>query len=76
MNSIRLFKEYLKQSDVALFLFKEEDDENVMSILSRYKFEEHILPRSQKEYWYILDKKGGYSHFQILIYQKTPQSSE
>jgi hypothetical protein len=57
INSLRLFNEYLKQKYVSLFLFKEEDDEPLMNILSRYKFEKFILPMSQKEYVYIIDKK-------------------
>ena len=75
--SLRLFQEYIKQKGASLFLFKEEDDENVMSILSRYKFEEHILPRSQKEYWYILDKKKVDTViFKFLFTRKLPKVSE
>jgi len=54
--SLRLFNEYLKQKGTSFFLFKEEDDENVMNILSRYKFTEYILPPSRTEYSYIIDK--------------------
>jgi hypothetical protein len=57
INSLLLFNEYLKQKNVALFLFKEEDDEPLMNILSRYKFEQFVLPASRKEYVYIIDKK-------------------
>jgi hypothetical protein len=75
--SLRLFQEYLKQKGASLFLFKEEDDENVMGILSRYKFEEHILPLSQKEYWYILDKKKVDTViFKFLFTRKLPKVSE
>jgi hypothetical protein len=54
--SLRLFNEYLKQKNISLFLFKEEDDENVMNILHKYKFTEYILPSSRTEYAYIIDK--------------------
>lgn len=57
INSLRLFNEYLKQNYASLFLFKEEDDEPLMNILSRYKFEKYVLPASRKEYVYIIDKK-------------------
>ena len=55
--SIRLFDEFLKQKNVSLFLFKKGVDESIINILSKYKFDEFILPRSQKEYFYIIDKK-------------------
>ena len=63
----------MKQKGASLFLFKEEDDENVMSILSKYKFEEYILPRLKKNTGISWIKKRWIRHFQILIYQKTPQ---
>jgi len=55
--SFILFNEYLKQKNASLFLFKGEDNTHIMNILSKYKFAEHILPLSQKEYVYIIDKK-------------------
>jgi hypothetical protein len=55
--SFILFNQYLKQTSPSLFLFKGEEDKHIMNILSRYKFEEHILPTFQKEYVFILDKK-------------------
>jgi hypothetical protein len=55
--SIRLFNEFLKQKNVSLFLFKKGADESIINILSKYKFDEYILPESQKEYFYIMDKK-------------------
>ena len=55
--SFILFNEFLKQNLASLFLFKGEDDKHIMNILSKYKFEEHILPKSQKQYVYIIDKK-------------------
>jgi len=55
--SIILFNEFLKQKGALLFLFKGEDKKHIKNLLSRYKFEEYILPKSQKEYLYIIDKK-------------------
>jgi hypothetical protein len=54
--SLRLLNEFMKQKNVALYLFKAED-EPLMEIIRKYKFEEHILPLSHKEYVYIIDKK-------------------
>ena len=56
LYSLRLFNEFLKQKNVSLYLFKAED-ESFREILRKYKFEEHLLPRSQKQYVYIIDKK-------------------
>ena len=53
--SFRLFNEFMKQKDASLFLFK-ANDERFAKILSKYKFDEYILPRNQKEYAYIIDK--------------------
>lgn len=57
MPSLRLFNEFIKQKNASLFLFKAEDEE-LKKILSRYHFKEYILPRSKKEYVYILNKKN------------------
>jgi hypothetical protein len=54
--SLMLFNEYLKQKNVCFFLFKQEN-ESLTKILHKYKFKDYILPKSQKEYAYILDKK-------------------
>jgi hypothetical protein len=56
--SIRLFTEYMKQHHASLFLFKEEDDVQIMKILARYKYTEHILPRSMTEYVYIINRRN------------------
>jgi hypothetical protein len=56
--SLRLFTEYMKQKHASLFLFKEEDDEQVMKILSKFKYTEHILPRSKTEYVYITNHRN------------------
>ena len=69
--SIILFNEYLKQKDVSLFLFKGEDDKHIMNILSKYKFEEHILPKSQKQYVYIIDKKKVKRIFKTFLVNNT-----
>ena len=55
--SFILFNAYLKQKSASLFLFKGEDNQHIMNILSKYKFKEQILPVSQTEYVYIIDKK-------------------
>jgi hypothetical protein len=69
MSSLRLFNEFLHQKSVSLFLFKAED-EQLMQFLSRYHFEEHILPKSRKEYVYILNKKNVHFIFSKFIFSK------
>jgi hypothetical protein len=54
--SFIIFNKFLKKNGASLFLFKGEDNKNIMNILSKYKFEEYILPLSQKEYVLIIDK--------------------
>jgi len=54
--SLHLFNEFTEQKSASLFLFK-ADDQSFGKILHKYKFEAHILPHNQKEYFYILDKK-------------------
>lgn len=54
--SISLLNEFMKQENIQIFLFK-SDNERFDKILSRFKFKEYILPPSQKEYVYIIDKK-------------------
>jgi hypothetical protein len=67
--SIRLFNEFMKQKHASLFLFKAEE-EYVMNFLTKYKFEEYILPASQKEYVYILNKKKVDFNFSKFIFSK------
>jgi hypothetical protein len=67
--SIRLFNEFMKQTYASLFLFKAEE-EYVMNFLTKYKFEEYILPISQKEYVYILNKKKVDIIFLKFIFSK------
>ena len=75
--SLRLFNEYLKQKSASLFLFKRGEDEHVLKILSKYKFEEHILPKSQKEYVYIINKrKVGFIFLDFLLKNRIPKLSE
>jgi hypothetical protein len=69
MSSLRLFNEFMKQKNASLFLFKAEDEE-VMKILSRYHFDEYILPKSEKEYVYILNKKKMAFIFVKYIFSK------
>jgi hypothetical protein len=73
-SSLNLFNQFVKQSNVPLFLFKIED-ESFEKILSKYKFERFILPRSQKEYAYIIDRtKFRYILSKFLSMQKMPGS--
>jgi len=65
--SFMIFNEFLKQKFTSLFLFKGEDNKHIMNILSKYKFEEHILPKSQKEYAYIIDKKNMFYVFKTFL---------
>jgi hypothetical protein len=75
--SFILFNHYLKQKNASLFLFKGEDNTHIMNILSKYKFEEHILPLSQKEYVYIIDKKKVNSIFKTyLVNNQFPKLSQ
>jgi hypothetical protein len=75
--SFVLLNEFLKQDSASLFLFKGEHNKHIMNILSKYKFEENILPLSQKEYVYIIDKKKVYSNFKkFLLGQRMPQLSQ
>jgi hypothetical protein len=69
LYSIRLFNEFMKQKSASLFLFKAEE-EYVMNFLTKYKFEEYILPASQKEYVYILNKKHVNVIFLKFIFSK------
>jgi hypothetical protein len=77
LYSLRLFNEYLKQKNASLFLFKRGHDEHVLTILSKCQFEEYILPPSQKEYVYVIQKrKAGFIFRDFLIKNKIPQLSE
>jgi hypothetical protein len=64
--SLRLFNEFMKQKNVDLYLFKAED-ESLRDIMFKYKFEEYILPLSQKEYFFIIDKKKVKSIFKLYF---------
>ncbi len=76
LYSIRLFNEFMKQKSASLFLFKAEE-EYVMNFLTKYKFEEYILPGSQKEYVGILNKKNADLVFLKYIFSKqVPKVSE
>lgn len=76
MSSLRLFNEFMKQKQASLFLFKAEDEE-VMKILSRYHFEEYVLPASQREYVYVLDKKKpGFIFVKYIFSKQVPKLSD
>jgi hypothetical protein len=59
----------MKQKNASLFLFKAEE-EYVMNFLTKYKFEEYILPASHKEFVYILDKEKFHFIFVKFIFSK------
>jgi hypothetical protein len=74
--SVRLFNEFMKQKNASLFLFKAEE-EYVMNFLTKYRFNEYILPKSQKEYGYILNRKDVIFNFSKFIFnKKVPKFSE
>jgi hypothetical protein len=54
--SLSLFNKFIRQKNVSLLLFK-SNDEDFSKTLSKYKFEEYILPASQIEYFYITNKR-------------------
>ena len=56
IHSVRLFNEFMRQKNISVFLFKSYN-ENFKKFLSRYNFKEYILPKSQQEFIYIIDKK-------------------
>ncbi|HEX2960074.1 MAG TPA: GNAT family N-acetyltransferase, partial [Chitinispirillaceae bacterium] len=55
LASMRLFNEYLKQSDVALFLFKTED-RNLAKVVRKYGFKEYSCLSQPSEYLYIINR--------------------
>ncbi|MDD1699684.1 MAG: hypothetical protein LUQ04_02695 [Methanoregula sp.] len=74
--SLRLFNKFMNQRHVSFFLFKAEEAP-IMGILRKYKFEEYILPQSQTEYIYILNKKKvGFVLRKILFSLRYPKLAE
>jgi hypothetical protein len=74
--SLKLFSEFLKQKSPSLFLFKIED-ESFISLLTRYKFNHYILPESQEEYIYIINKKKiGFVFSEFVAIRRTTASKE
>ena len=74
--SLRLFNEFVKQKN-ASFLFFKKDDDSLTGILHTYKFKEFILPRNQREFIYIIDKKKVYFiFFRFLLKLRIPRLSE
>ena len=74
--SLRLLNEFMTQKSASILLFK-KDDTSLMKILHNYKFEEYILPRNQKEYVYIIDKKKvGFIFLDFLLKFRIPRLSE
>lgn len=55
MTSIRLFKEYLKQSDVALFLFYNENTD-LLKVVDKMGFKKYTSQPHPLEYLYIIDR--------------------
>lgn len=72
--SLKLFNEFLKQKSPSLFLFKIED-ESFISFLSRFKFRHYILPESQKEYVYIINKRK-IKYICTIFFSKLLRSSD
>jgi len=76
ISSLRLFNEFMKQRDASFLLFKKDDD-SLMGILHNYKFKEFTLPRNQREFVYIIDKKKVYFiFFRYLLKLRIPKLSE
>jgi len=70
---LQLFNEFTDQRCASIFLFKAEDA-SFRKILRKYKFKEHILPQSQQEYFYILNKKKVKTLISIFVLtEKFPQ---
>jgi hypothetical protein len=67
--SLKLFNEFIQQKFASLLLFKIEN-ESFLKITSRYKFEHYFLPKSQKEYVYIINKKKVESVFLSFLFNK------
>ena len=75
-SSLQLLRKFVQQKNVSTFLFKIED-ESFIRILSKFKFEHYILPKSQREYAFIIDKrKVGYNFLKFLFNQKMPRLSQ
>ncbi len=55
LTSMRLFNEYLKQGNVALFLFKTED-KNLAKVLLKYGYKEYPCLSQPSEYLHIIDR--------------------
>jgi hypothetical protein len=55
-HSLALFRKFLQQKNARVLLFKSGDG-RFERILSRFKFNEYLIPASEREYAYILDKK-------------------
>jgi hypothetical protein len=74
--SLRLFNEFVKQKNASLLFFKKDND-SLTGILHTYKFKEFILPRNQKEFVYLIDKKRFYFiFFRFLLKLRIPRLSE
>ena len=54
--SLRLFSEYLNQTNVAVFLFN-SDSKELIRLVEKFGFQEYILPIYQKKYFHILDRR-------------------
>jgi hypothetical protein len=76
LTSIRLFHEYLKQKRASLFLFN-TDRSDLIPILVKNKFREYILPQSQTEYGYIINRKNvDILLREFLFLKRFPQGHE
>jgi len=74
--SLRLFNEFIAQKYPSLFLFKIEDT-SFEKILSKYKFKKFVLPKFQKEYIYIINKKQvNYVFFNVIFKKRISTLSD
>lgn len=68
--SISMFNEFMKQKNIQVFLYKSGDD-SFIEFLSRYHFKEYILPKFQRDFIYIIDKKKmNITLIKFILYNK------
>lgn len=76
LSSLRLFDKFVKQKSASLLLSRAVDFSRTI-LFSKFKFEKYILPVSQKEYVYIINKKKlVYNLFNFLITVRISKLSE
>ena len=55
LSSLRLFNAFQKQKQASLFLFN-SDNPDLMKIVTKNKFKDHIIPRFQTKYFFVLNR--------------------